>query len=100
MAKAAGTQKMELIARDVRPDSRTRVTLGKALENLEDASFNVYRDDQGRIVLDPQVSLPASEVWLYRNTAALKSVRAGLKDASEGKTKVRSFARFANEDEP
>ena len=89
----------KLVARDVRPDGRRRVALGKALEDLEDASFNVYRDDDGRIVLDPQVSIPASEAWLYRNPKALASVRRGLGDVAEGKTKaVRTFARYADDE--
>jgi hypothetical protein len=90
----------KLVARDVRPDSRRRVALGKALNELEDATFNVYQDERGRIVLDPQVSIPASEAWLYRNPKALASVRRGLKEAAEGKAKrVRSFARHAPKDD-
>lgn len=90
----------KLVARDVRPDSRRRVALGKALNELEDATFNVYQDERGRIVLDPQVSIPASEAWLYRNPKALASVRQGLKEAAEGKAKrVRSFARHAPKDD-
>jgi hypothetical protein len=91
---------LQLVARDVRPDSRRRVALGKALQDLEDATFNVYRDDRGRIVLDPHVSIPVSEAWLYRNPKALASVRRGLAEAEAGKTKrVRSFARHAADDE-
>ncbi|HVT05291.1 MAG TPA: hypothetical protein VHL58_18155 [Thermoanaerobaculia bacterium] len=88
-----------LVARDVRPDSRGRVALGKALSDLGDVTFHVYRDDRGRIFLDPQVSIPASEAWLYRNSKALASVRRGLADAAAGKAKPRSFARHADEDD-
>ncbi len=96
-AQVAG---LKLVARDVRPDARNRVALGKALKDLEDASFDVYQDEAGRIVLDPQVSIPASEAWLYRNQKALASVRRGLAEAAEGKTKpVRSFAKYATDDE-
>lgn len=90
----------ELIARGVRPDSRKRVALGRALANLEDASFNVYRDEDGRIILDPQVSVPASEAWLFRNRKALDSVRRGLEEVADGKARpARSFARFADDSE-
>jgi hypothetical protein len=89
-----------LVTRDVRPDSRGRLALGKALSDLGDVSFNVYVDDRGRIVLDPQVSIPASEAWLYRNERALASVRRGLAEAAEGKAApIRSFARHAHEDD-
>jgi hypothetical protein len=94
------TSGLKLVARDVRPDGRRRVALGKALKDFEDASFNVYQDERGRIVLDPQISIPASEAWLYRNTDALESVRRGLEDAAAGRTKsLGSFARFADDDE-
>jgi len=89
-----------LVARDVRPDSRNRVALGRALDELGDASFDVYRDEKGRIILDPRVSIPASEAWLFQNRKALDSVRRGLSEASAGKAKVAgSFARFAKDDE-
>jgi len=91
---------LRLVARDVRPDGRHRLALGKALKDFEDASFNVYQDERGRIVLDPQVSVPASEAWLYRNPKALASVRRGLADAAAGRTKsLGSFARYADEDD-
>jgi hypothetical protein len=78
---------LEFIARDVRPDARRRVTLGKALDGLDpDAAFAIYRDELGRIILDPQVSIPAREVWLFRNAKALALVRRGLQDAATGKT--------------
>lgn len=91
---------LKLVARDVRPDTRRRIALGRALADLDDASFNVYQDEHGRIILDPQVSIPASEAWLFRNKKALASVRRGLAEAAEGKTKViGSFSTFAGDDE-
>jgi hypothetical protein len=90
-----------LVARDVRPDSRKRVALGRALDGIDDdASFNVYKDAEGRIILEPQVSIPASEAWLFRNREALHSVRRGLDESAAGKAKRgASFAKFANDDE-
>ncbi len=100
MARPEEKERLVLIARDVRPDAKKRVTLGKALTGLdEDVRFNVYRNDSGQIVLDPQVSVPASEAWLYRNPEALASVRRGLQQAAEGKTiSLGSFARYADEE--
>ena len=91
---------MTVVARDVRADDRGRIALGRALKDLEDATFDIYRDDAGRIVLDPRVSIPASEAWVFRNEAVLGSLRRGLDQAATGKTRViGSFASHANDDE-
>lgn len=66
----------------VRPDSKGRITLGNLAAGA--SSFQAYRDSQGRIILEPQVEVPAGEAWLWRNAAALKSVQQGLKDAAAG----------------
>jgi hypothetical protein len=99
MARSKEHQELELIAQDVRPDSKRRLTLGKALAGLdEDVRFDVYRNASGQIVLDPQVSIPASEAWLYRNPKALVAVRRGLQEAADGKAaSVGSFAKYADE---
>lgn len=100
MARSQENQELELIARDVRPDSKRRLTLGRALAGLdEDVRFDVYRKPNGQIVLDPQVSIPASEAWLYRNPEALELVRRGLQDVAEGKVRdAGSFAEYADEE--
>ncbi len=100
MARAQEKHDLELIAQDVRPDTKRRLTLGKALEGLDsDVRFDVYRRPNGQIVLDPRVSIPASEAWLYRNPTALSSVRRGLQEAAEGKAvAIGSFAKYADEE--
>ena len=100
MTKKTRTSGLKLVARDVRPDRRNRLALGRALKDFADASFNVYQDEEGRIVLDPQVSIPSSEAWVFRNPEVLASVRRGLADAAAGRTKsLGSFADFASEDD-
>ena len=82
----------------VRPDSKGRITLGSLAAGA--SSFKAYRDTKGRIILEPQVEVPATEAWLWQNPAAMKSVQQGLKDSAEGKLVKRgSFARFASETE-
>lgn len=100
MARAKEKHDLELIAQDVRPDTKRRLTLGKALEGLDgDVRFDVYRRPNGQIVLDPRVSIPASEAWLDRNPAALSAVRKGLQEAAEGKAvAIGSFAEYADEE--
>ena len=89
----------KLVARDVRPDSRNRISLGAALADLDDASFTIYRDSRGRIILEPRVSVPIQEVWLFRNKAAKDSVARGLKQIGSAEA-IGSFADYAEDDEP
>jgi hypothetical protein len=100
MAKSQENKGLELIAQDIRPDSKRRLTLGKAMEGLDsEVRFDVYRGSNGQIVLDPRVSIPASEAWLYRNPKALAAVRRGLQEAAEGKAvAIGSFAKYADEE--
>jgi ABC-type nitrate/sulfonate/bicarbonate transport system substrate-binding protein len=93
-------ERLVLIARDIRPDAKKRVTLGKAMTGLdEDVRFDMYLNESGQILLDPQVSIPASEAWLYRNPEAIDAVRRGLQEAAEGKAApAGSFASYADEE--
>ena len=72
------------IARGVKPDSKKRVVLPKGLVQ-EGVIYHIYQNRIGQIVLDPQVTIPASEAWLFKNPDAMESVRRGLSDASKGK---------------
>ncbi len=79
----------------VRPDSKGRVTLGNLAAGA--SSFKAYRDAKGRIILEPQVEVPAAEAWLWQNPEAMISVQRGLRDAAEGKLVERgSFAKYAH----
>ena len=51
----------------------------------ENITYHIYSNDLGQIVLDPQVTIPASEIWLFKSPEALASVRRGLSDAAKGK---------------
>jgi hypothetical protein len=97
-AAAAGTAgTLELVDRELKPDTKKRLSLGKALAGLDpDVRFDVYRNEAGQLVLDPRVSIPAREAWLFRNPEALAAVRRGLDEAARGKTKpLGSFAKHA-----
>jgi len=72
------------IASNVKPDAKNRVLLKKEL--LKDGiTYHIYVNSIGQIVLDPQVSIPACEAWLFTNPDALASVFRGLNDAAQGK---------------
>jgi len=72
------------IADSVKPDAKKRVLLQK-LEVPEGITYHIYSNSFGQIILDPQVTVPASEAWLYKNHEAIASVRRGLLDAAQGK---------------
>jgi len=72
------------VAESVKPDAKKRVVLQK-IQMLEGVTYHIYSNSLGQIVLDPQVTIPASEVWLFNNPDALVSVRRGLSDAAQGK---------------
>ena len=65
---------------EARMDSKHRVTLGRVV-GKHVTSYRVYRNAVGQIVLDPMVSVPAHEAWLFRNPKASRLVREGLDDA-------------------
>ena len=75
---------LKRVAESVKPDAKKRVVLPKFLVR-EGVTYHIYSNKDGQIVLDPQVTIPASEVWLFNNQEALASVRRGLSDAAQGK---------------
>lgn len=72
------------IAGSVKPDSKNRVILPKTLVQ-EGITYHIYQNRLGQIILDPQVTIPASEAWLFKNPEAIAAVRRGLSDAAQGK---------------
>lgn len=66
---------------EARIDAKHRVTLGKVAGLV--TSFKVYRNAHGQMILDPMVSIPAHEAWVFRNTRAAKLVQEGLEDAKQ-----------------
>ena len=47
--------------------------------------------------LDPMVSIPASEAWLFGDEEALGAVRRGLQESTEGKlVKMPSLSKHAD----
>ena len=70
----------------VKPDSRNRINLTKAVEKAiiavsGDTIYRVYINAIGQIILDPQVTIPAHEAWLFKNNVAKQAVQKGIRDA-------------------
>lgn len=82
---------------EVRPDAKMRITLKKVKTAAH--HYKVYLNAAGQIILDPQVAIPASELWLFKNRQALASVQKGLRQSAEGKLAKRpSLAKHADEE--
>ncbi len=90
-------------------DERKRLSLTKALgtlkerlgelgDSLEALYFRVYVNAAGQILLDPAVTVPVREMWLYRNPSALAKIREGLSEAEGKLHDLGSFAKFADDD--
>lgn len=81
---------------DVKVDSKNRITLGKT--KLKTNIYKVYRNAIGQIILDPQVTIPAHEQWLFKNKEAADLIKAGLEDARKGRlVKAREdFSKYVN----
>mgnify|MGYP001614832393 CR=1 FL=1 len=76
----------------LKPDSRNRINLSKVVAKAMlamsgDTMFRVYINSTGQIILDPLVTIPAHESWIYKNPKAFKSVQRGLEDAKAGRIK-------------
>ena len=84
---------------ETRVDAKHRVTLGKVLEGPV-SSFRVYRNAHGQIILDPMVSVPAHEAWLFKNKHAAALVQRGLEDAKRGRVSraKEDYAKYVRDD--
>ena len=69
---------------EARVDSKHRITLGRIIPG-QVTSFRVYRNTHGQIILDPLISIPAHEAWLFKNKRASTLVQQGLEDARQGR---------------
>ena len=83
----------KIVAKSVKPDSKNRVVLPKALIR-DGITYNVYVNDHEQIILDPQITIPLSELWAYENKDILDSIDRGMAQAANGQTEyLGSFAK-------
>ena len=88
---------LKKVADSVKPDSKNRIVLSK-VQIKEGITYHIYVNSIGQIVLDPQVTIPASETWLYENTDALAHVDKGMLEAANEKVINRgSFAKYVKD---
>lgn len=83
--------------RYLKPDAKGRIQLGSRTKNI--VRYKVIEENDGKIILLPEVAIPADEVWLYKNKEALEAVKQGLEQSASGQTKKRgSFAKYVQGD--
>ena len=85
---------------EARVDSKRRLTLGRAVPS-QVRSFKVYRNAHGQVILDPMVSIPAHEAWLFKNKRASGLVQRGLEDAKKGRLlkAKEDFSKYARSED-
>ena len=80
-----------LVADSVKPDSKRRIVLPKNLVR-KGITYRVFLDSRGQIILEPQVTIPESELWLFENKEALASVDRGMAETT--RINRGSFAKY------
>ena len=85
------------IGDSIKPDRKKRVVLpGKIREGI---TYHVYENDLGQIVLDPQATIPAYELWLFEDNKLLASLDKGMAESANKQTKNRgSFAKYIEDE--
>ena len=87
-------QDFRVVKEVTQSDSRGRLTLGQVVKGK---SYRVMMNDEGQILLDPVVSIPERELWLWKNSDALASVKRGIKQAStEQGRDLGDFSQYAD----
>jgi len=85
----------QIVFKRVRPDAKGRILLGALATGV--SSYTIIKDND-RLILEPNVEIPAKEKWLWENKVALKQVKKGLQDSANGRVKSRgSFAKFVDD---
>ena len=86
------------IAESVKPDNKKRVLLPKSLVK-EGITYHIYTNSSGQIILDPQVTIPASELWVFENKDVLASIDKGMIESVNGQVIKRgSFAKYVKDE--
>lgn len=83
--------------KSVKPDSRKRVTLPEQLNSDVD-SYDVFTNNLGQIILDPQVRVPASEAWIIENPDILSRLDKAMFESLHGEVVDRgSYAKYVED---
>jgi len=84
------------IADSVKPDTKKRVVLHVQIQ--EGTTYHMYKNSLDQIVLDPQVTIPASELWVFNNKDVLATIDKGMEESTKGQLIERgSFAKYVKD---
>jgi hypothetical protein len=82
------------VADSVRPDTKKRVVL-QHVQIQEGITYHIYKNSLGQIMLDPQVTIPASELWVFDNKDVLAAIDQSMAESAKGQLINRgSFAKY------
>lgn len=94
MSSIIRDERLTKVADNVKPDVKRRVSLPKALLK-EGITYHIYSNSAGQIVLDPQVTISASEAWLFENKTTLAAIDKGMTESAAKQVINRgSFAKY------
>ena len=71
----------ETVAKSVRPDAKKRVVLPQYIEGI---TYHIYRNKLGQLILDPQITIPASEAWFWENPENVAAYKKSFDQAARG----------------
>jgi hypothetical protein len=98
MVTRIGNTEFTEIVKTVKPDAKKRITLPDILVQ-DGVIFRIYYNSIRQILLDPQVTIPASELWLFKDKKSLALIDKGISESFNGKTIDRgSFAKYARDE--
>lgn len=80
---------------NIKPDAKRRVVLPKSIVD-DGITYHIYSNEDGQIMLDPQVTIPASELWLFRNKKALEMIEVGM--SQKESIDLGSFAQYIEDE--
>ncbi len=85
-------------SKGIKPDTKKRVILPQDLVH-EDITYHIYSNALGQILLDPQVTIPASELWIFKDKNILDSIDKGMAESANRLIVDRgSFAKYVKND--
>lgn len=97
MATIIRDNKLTKVAEGVKLDTKRRVLLPKNSARAG-TIYHIYTNNYGQIILDPQVTIPASELWVFQNKGILDSLDRSMAQSKQGQTIDRgSFSEYARD---